>query len=220
MCIAALVCAVTTVTTAPAHSEPAPSAQPSPQQRVELVDQGTETTRVFLNPSGTKTVEQYVRPFRARTANGWEPVDTTLVRDADGTVRPRATPVDLRFTDGGTGVLATIRRDGKRLSLSWPDPLPRPELDGDTATYRDVLPGVDLRVRADLDGFSQALVVHNAQAAANPALREIKYRTSAEGVRVKAGDNGTTTAVDDRGRAPRPGPSPSPRLVPRDRPRA
>ncbi|MFJ6674772.1 RICIN domain-containing protein [Actinosynnema sp. NPDC091369] len=197
-CTAALVCALAT---APAHAEPAPVAQPAPQQRVELVELGTETTRVFRNPSGTKTVEQYVRPFRARTANGWEPVDTTLVRAADGTVRPKATPVDLSFTGGGTGALATIRRDGKRLALSWPDPLPEPELDGDTATYRDVLSGVDLRVRADLDGFSQVLVVHNAEAAANPALREIKYRTSTEGVRVEAGENGATTAVDDEGRA-------------------
>lgn len=192
-CVGVLVGAVLSGTTTPARAAPA--------EPVELFALGTETTRVFLNPSGTKTIEEYVRPFRARTSRGWEPVDTTLVVDADGTVRPKVTPVTVRLSGGGSQALATLRqRDGKSMSLIWPGALPKPELDGDTATYRDVLPGVDLRVRADLDGFSQVLVVHDAAAAANPALREIRYLTAVDGVRIKAGASGTTTAVDGDGR--------------------
>ncbi|MBP2323727.1 hypothetical protein JOF56_004112 [Kibdelosporangium banguiense] len=182
----------------PAHAEP---EQAEPAQPVELTELGSETTRVFQNPSGTRTVEEFARPFRARTADGWKPVDTTLVRDADGTVRPRVTPVTVQLSGGGTGALATLKRDGKELSLAWPNALPQPELDGDTATYPEVLPGVDLRVKADVDGFAQVLVVHNAEAAANPALKEITYRTSGTGLQIKAGEGGTTTAVDKDGAA-------------------
>ncbi|MFC0109041.1 RICIN domain-containing protein [Kibdelosporangium aridum] len=166
---------------------------------IELPELGSETTRVFANPSGTRTLEQFVRPFRARTPEGWAPVDTTLVRDADGSVRPKVTPMKVRLSGGGNSPLAALERDGKTLALSWPRALPSPELDGATATYREVLPGVDLRVTADVEGFSQVLVVHNAEAAANPALREIKFATS--GLRIKAGENGKTLAVDESGNA-------------------
>lgn len=168
-----------------------------PDQPVELTELGSENTRVFQNPSGTKTLEQFVRPFRARTPEGWAPVDTTLVRDPDGSVRPKVAPMKIRLSGGGNSPMASLERDGKTLALSWPGELPSPELAGDTATYRAVLPGVDLQVKADVDGFSQVLVVHNAEAAANPALREIKFKAS--GLPVKAGDNGKTTAVDDSG---------------------
>ncbi|MFD9736713.1 RICIN domain-containing protein [Umezawaea sp. NPDC059074] len=194
-CAALLVCVVVG---APAQADPVPVAPDAP---VELVELGTETTRVFQNPSGTRTVEEFVRPFRAKTAAGWAPVDTTLVRGSDGAVRPKVTPVPVRFSGGGDDALASVRRDGRELSLSWPRTLPEPDLDGDTATYREVLPGVDLRVRADLDGFSQVLVVHDAAAAANPDLREITYGTAGHGVRIVAGENGATTAVDDAGNA-------------------
>ncbi|ONI70355.1 hypothetical protein ALI144C_47680 [Actinosynnema sp. ALI-1.44] len=179
-----------------AVGRPGDSGQDAP---VELTALGTETTRVFQNPSGTRTLEEFVRPFRARTAQGWAPVDTTLVRDPDGTVRPKVTPMRIRLSGGGAVALASLERDGKKLALSWPRPLPEPELDGDTAAYREVLPGVDLRVTADVDGFSQVLVVHTAEAAANPELREIKFATS--GLTIKAGENGTSTAVDDSGNA-------------------
>ncbi|ALG08390.1 RICIN domain-containing protein [Kibdelosporangium phytohabitans] len=178
---------------------PAHAAEPEPESPVELTALGSETTRVFQNPSGTRTVEEFARPFRARTPDGWAPVDTTLVRDPDGTVRPKVTPVKVKLSGGGSGALVAAQRDGNELALAWPSALPEPKLDGDTATYPGVLPGVDLRVRADVDGFSQVLVVHNAEAAANPALRQIKYRAS--GLRVKVGENGTTTAVDTAGNA-------------------
>ncbi|CAM3770077.1 RICIN domain-containing protein [Kibdelosporangium persicum] len=180
--------------TSAAHARPGVSGLDVP---VELPELGTETTRVFQNPSGTRTLEQFVRPFRARTADGWAPVDTTLVRDADGSVRPKVTPMKIRMSGGGHSPLASLEQDGKVLALSWPGALPAPELTGDTATYREVLPGVDLRVTADVDGFSQVLVVHNAEAAANPALREIRFRTS--GLKIKAGENGKTMAVDEGG---------------------
>src|SRR5436309_55872 len=50
--------------------------------RVEIMDRRTETTRVFANPSGTFTAEEYARPVRVRGADGsWHDVDNTLRRE-------------------------------------------------------------------------------------------------------------------------------------------
>jgi hypothetical protein len=193
---ALLICALLASLGGPVAAETTPAGPAGP---VELTELRTETTQVFANPSGTRTMEQYVRPVRARKGADWVPIDTTLARAADGSVSPAATVTGLRLSGGGTGELVGIERDGKRLSLQWPGSLPAPTLDGDTATYPEVLPGVDLRVRADSDGFAQLLVVKNAAAAANPALTSIKYGISAEGLRIVPGANGSTTALDDAG---------------------
>src|SRR5260221_290417 len=78
------------------------------------------------------------------------------------------------LSGGGTRRLARMSIDGRSLSLTLPMGLPAPPLDGAAATYPNLLPGVDLRVTADLQGgFAQVLVVHSATAAANPALRAL-----------------------------------------------
>ncbi|MFD0479756.1 hypothetical protein ACFQ0B_75140 [Nonomuraea thailandensis] len=52
------------------------------------------------------------------------------------------------------------------MELGWTGALPKPTLSGDTATYPEVMPGVDLQVTADVDGFSHLLVVKSRAAAA------------------------------------------------------
>nr|CTQ88527.1 putative large secreted protein [Kibdelosporangium sp. MJ126-NF4] len=180
-----------------AHASPPAEKTAAP---VEVTELRTETTRVFANPSGTRTMEVYAGPVRTRKGGDWVPIDTTLVRAADGSISPRATVIGLRLSGGGTAPFVTAERDSRQFSLSWPGSLPSPELAGDTATYPEVLPGVDMRVRADSDGFSQLLVVKNAAAAANPELRAIRYGTATKGLTVRPGADGATSVVDDQGR--------------------
>ncbi|MEU4480172.1 RICIN domain-containing protein [Micromonospora sp. NPDC023966] len=170
-------------------------------RRVEITGERTETTQVFANPSGTRTMEQYVLPVRTRRDGRWVPVDTRLARNADGSVSPGATSTDLRLSGGGSGPLVTASRDDGQLSLSWPTALPAPILDGDTATYPAVLPGVDLRVAVDPVGFSEVLVVHDVTAARNPALRRIRFATATRGLTLRADPDGGSSAVDPQGRA-------------------
>ncbi|WP_203862917.1 RICIN domain-containing protein [Plantactinospora mayteni] len=167
---------------------------------VEIVGERTETSRVFANPSGTRSLEQYVLPVRARRDGQWVAIDTQLVRDADGRVAPAATPIGLRLSGGGSGPLVTAERDGAELALFWPEALPAPVLAGDVATYPEVLPGVDLRVRVNPLGFSQVLIVKNAEAARNPALRRIRFGTQTRGLTLRAGADGSSAAVDSTGR--------------------
>lgn len=73
-------------------------------QRVEVTSLRSQTGRVFINPDGTRTLEQYAVAQRVRRADGsWAAVDTTLQANADGTVSPVAATVDVRFSGGGSG---------------------------------------------------------------------------------------------------------------------
>ncbi|MFB7609575.1 LamG-like jellyroll fold domain-containing protein [Streptomyces gardneri] len=169
-------------------------------RRAEVVAERTTTGQVFANPDGTFTLEQHLRPVRARDASGWRDLDTTLRAGPDGSVAPLGTTAALAFSGGGTAPLVRYEAGGGRLELSWPKPLPRPELTGDTATYRAVLPGVDLGVRATTDGFSHVLVVRDRSAASNPALAELRFGLRTEGLAVTADAAGNLTAADRSGR--------------------
>ncbi|WP_157752015.1 hypothetical protein [Actinoplanes derwentensis] len=84
----------------------------------------------------------------------------------------------------------SLAEDGKEVSFSWPDPLPVPVLDANTATYLEVLPGVDLRASATPTGYSYVLVVKNAEAAANPELAELTLDAETAGLSLRKNEGG------------------------------
>jgi hypothetical protein len=168
---------------------------------VEVLAERTESSQTFAQPDGTLHLRQFATPRWVSRGGEWVPVDTTL-RFAGGAVVPGATTLDLRFSAGGTGPLLTFARDGHSVSLSWPRPLPAPRLSGDTATYPDVLPDVDLQVSAGVDAFSQLLVVKTAQAAADPELAVVRYAMATDGVTMRQdAATGFIRAVDAAGQA-------------------
>jgi len=169
-------------------------------QRVEVLGERSENGQVFANPEGTFTAETSVMPVRVRRSGGWVPVDTTLTARSDGTVAPKAVPVELAFSGGGSVPLVRFGKDAKELALSWPRALPAPRLSGDTALYPEVLPGVDLRMRATRQGFSQVLVVKTRKAAANPALASIGLGLSTTGLSLSADEAGNIKAEDATGK--------------------
>ncbi|MFF1609654.1 LamG-like jellyroll fold domain-containing protein [Amycolatopsis sp. NPDC058278] len=166
-----------------------------------MASETTETSQVMANPDGSWTMTQYVHPVRVKQAGAWAPVDTTLVRRADGSVGPKAVTIDVRLNPGGTGSAAVpivqAGQDGKEVGLKWTSDLPAPALNGDTATYSEVLPGVDLTVQAVAEGFTQNLVIKTPEAAKNPKLREIPFglHTRNTTVTVAAGDGRGTQAA-------------------------
>lgn len=167
--------------------------------RVEVLSRRTETRQVFANPDGTFTSETAALPVRVRRGAGWTPVDTTLRFQPDGSVAPVAAALDIRISGGGVGQLARLTDRGRDISMDWPRALPRPTLDGDTATYREVLPGVDLKVSASALGFSEVLVVKNRAAAANPALRRVMFQLRTRGVTASKTGVGGIVASDAAG---------------------
>ncbi|WP_327315226.1 hypothetical protein [Streptomyces sp. NBC_01235] len=64
----------------------------------------TESSQVFANPDGTFTQETNAAPVRAQKDDGtWAPIDTTLVHDADGSVRAKNTTPALTFRAAAAG---------------------------------------------------------------------------------------------------------------------
>ncbi|MFE5969107.1 LamG-like jellyroll fold domain-containing protein [Streptomyces sp. NPDC056463] len=161
----------------------------------------SESSQVFANPDGTFTQEMNASPVRARQGSGdWAPIDTTLVRESDGSVRARNTTADLTFSGGGSGDgLVTLEDEGHELRLGWPTALPEPQLNGDTATYTGVLPDVDLKLTALSSGYTSVLVVKTAEAAQNPALATVRLTVSGGGLDVAPTADGGFVARDGDG---------------------
>ncbi|WP_436495333.1 hypothetical protein [Actinokineospora sp. HUAS TT18] len=148
---------------------------------VRVLEKTTETTEVRANPDGTFSWTQHLRPVRVKQSGKWVPADPTLVRREDGSVGPRATVVDLSLSGGGRGSLVKVAADGVEAAVDWETDLPTPVLDGASATYPEVLPGVDLKVTADVLGYSQVLVVKTREAAENPKLRKVTFGSRTRG---------------------------------------
>lgn len=145
---------------------------------VEITSRRGEDRTVRALPNGRVEIQQHLRPIRARRGGGWSGIDTTLHRSGDAIV-PAATTVALRFSTGGTGPMVRMTRSGRELALSWPRALPEPTLDGDTAVYHGVAgPDVDLRLRAQSDGFTHVLVVRTAEAARDPRVAKLALALS------------------------------------------
>ncbi|MFJ8231508.1 LamG-like jellyroll fold domain-containing protein [Streptomyces sp. NPDC094448] len=169
-------------------------------ERVEVVGARTEFETTYANPDGSSfRLEQSVTPVRVRARNGsWTKPDPTLERQPDGTLRPRAAAVGVTLSGGGDGAgLVKITRDGRTLGLGWPGKLPKPVLDGASALYPDVRPGVDLRMTVTAEGFREVLVVKTPKAAADPALKKITFSTEVNRLKITRTEGGGMAAVDD-----------------------
>ncbi|MFI5548035.1 ricin-type beta-trefoil lectin domain protein [Streptomyces sp. NPDC051815] len=171
----------------------------------------TAHSQTFATPSGTLTTDTSPVPQRVKNAAGaWQAVDATLRANADGTVTPAAVPSRLSLSGGGTGPMATMTTsDGKKLALKTPFPLPKPSLNGDSALYASVLPGVDLELSATtLGGWRQVLILRTPEAAANPAVKKLQLTVEADGLSVSADGAGNLQAADGQGRTRFSAPTP------------
>lgn len=166
---------------------------------VEVSEQTTEKVRVVANPNGTFTATSTPRPVRVHTQTGWADVDNTLVRQPDGSITPRVAAIAMSFSGGGAGPLVRMGAKGDDMAVTWDGAaLPAPTLSGDAATYTDVLPGVDLVVKADIDRFSEVLVVKSAKAAANPKLKALAFSVSGDGMTTERNTKTGLMSLRDR----------------------
>lgn len=177
-------------------------------EQVEILDRREETAEYFANSDGSTTRRTYGAPKWTRYEGRWKPADDRLVKKEDGSVAPAAPTYQISFSGGGDQPLATMVKEGKKLALTWPTTLPAPVVEGDTATYVGVLPDVDLKLIAEADGFAQHLVVNNAEAAANPALRSLTMGVETEGVTLAEGPDNSLLAKDRNGATVFGAPSP------------
>ncbi|GLW89522.1 LamG domain-containing protein [Actinokineospora globicatena] len=166
--------------------------------RVEVLGERTERRTVHANPDGKLSAEIAVVAKRIRKGAAWVAPDTTLT-PADGAITPVATEADLRFSAGGDAPVVRLGTGEASVELTWPTPLPKPTLSGPSATYAEVMPGVDLVMTATTQGYQQHLVVRDREAAANSRVRAIEFGVRATGVTLVDKDIAGLEAVDAKG---------------------
>lgn len=165
-------------------------------ERVEIGAFRSERREVYANPDGTTTAVEHAQPVRVVRDGTWVPVDTTLVRGADGRIGPKATTLGLRLSGGGDTPLIVAERAGRSMTLDWPGTLPEPTIAADQATYAEVLPGVDLVVTVADSGFSHVLVVKTPEAAADVDLAAVEFELTTSGLAVGDDGDGGLRVVD------------------------
>jgi hypothetical protein len=157
---------------------------------IRITSATTDTAQVTANPDGSLTMVDHVQPVRVKRSAGWVDVDLTLERKPDGSIEPKAAPVGVVFSSGGAGSaargpLARLVKGEHEVGFGWDADLPEGVISGTTVTYPNVLPGIDLRLQANIRGFSEVLVVKNADAAKNPKLKKITFKSHTKGVRIE-----------------------------------
>lgn len=147
---------------------------------VEVSALTDEYMRVVADPvSGRFTAEVSAGVARVSDGvGGWRLPDLTLVVGSDGRVRPVAARLPMSVSGGGGGDLVSLSVSGTSVGLGLPVVLPTPLLSGDTATYVEVLPGVDVVARVGVDTVSTFVVVKTRQAGLDPVVRALRFALS------------------------------------------
>lgn len=159
-------------------------------KRIEAVSERDETSTTWANPDGTLTTELSAGPVRFLRDGKWADVDLTLKTAADGSVAPAAHPNGLKLAGAGgkrprslaeskavqaapagaeaARTLVSLGSGDDQLALEWRGGLPKPELNGTRATYRDAIGdgAGDLVVEATRTGFEQFVLLKQRPAAA------------------------------------------------------
>ncbi|MGK5446062.1 DNRLRE domain-containing protein [Streptomyces radiopugnans] len=166
----------------------------------------TATTRTTANPDGTLTTELTSGPERVWQDGKWHKVDATLTA-ADGDVRAKRHPTGLRLAGRGGTVakslsaarnapardLVTLGNGDQAVTLQWKGGLPKPELDGTTARYKNAVPGADVIVEATRTGFEQFVEIEK-----KPTAGDYSYTlpVKAKGLKARANKDGSVTFTD------------------------
>ncbi|MEU6347183.1 RHS repeat-associated core domain-containing protein [Streptomyces sp. NPDC046977] len=169
-------------------------------RQIEVLGARTDASQTFVGPDGLLTLSAFAEPRWVKRGGAWVDLDATLQAGPGGTVVPAASESPLVLSGGGSGALVSMTVDGKKTLLTWPSALPKPMLSGTTATYRDVLDGVDLQVTATVaGGAEETLVVKTAEAAADPALADLVQTVATATETTVTTDTGGNLTVKDTG---------------------
>ncbi|GAA1147756.1 hypothetical protein GCM10009651_35610 [Microbacterium natoriense] len=139
---------------------------------VDVLTSPTQLTSAL--PDGTMQLEVSSVPVRVEQGETWVPVDTSLVPVGEWW-EPAASAAPVRFSPGGSDQLAQVQTaSGEWVTETWPyGVLPTPTVEGDTATYAEVLPGVDLKMVATTTGQASIYVVKTEKAAQSTKLDDL-----------------------------------------------
>lgn len=192
--------------------------------RVEVEDLRTETSTTWVNPDGTFTTEQHQGLIRFRNPSHkgvnsapWVKVNLDVETKSDGTVGAVGHPGGLSLagktlgagksgkSSARTDAVAVNEKAGRSVSLAWPGGLPTPVLKGTSATYSEVLPGVDFVVHSRRTGFESDVVIKTIPARdalvskAGESGVSFSFPVKTKGLTARAERDGSVSFVDAKG---------------------
>lgn len=160
----------------------------------------TETNELVAHPDGTFELQAHRDAVRTKINGVWEPIDTELVTNPDGTISPKAITLPVTFAGGtGDGPIATAGEGDESLAFTLDGPLPEPVIDGNQVTYPNVRPGVDMVFSVNPTGFTDALVVKTPTAAEALAADPVVFTGTSEGLDLSTSPDGSIIAADASG---------------------
>ena len=189
--------------------------------RVEVASARTDSTRLWANPDGSFTVDQYSGPNWVQQPDGsWNELDATLVANGDSTFSPTETPMDVvvgsasanvsdvqQGTVSHPAILATLSNldqvsaapDSASVSLGWAGDLPVPTVDGAVATYSDVNSNEDVRVKVLPTGVETFVDIKSRPSDVTSAGYSVNLPLAAKGLRIRDNADGTVDVVNSSG---------------------
>jgi hypothetical protein len=180
-------------------------------ENVEIESLGSPDSEVYAAPDGTFIEDVALEPYQAQTSAGtWVPIDNTLTASGDGRLVPANNDSVLTLSAGGDTVIVRITDvHGRSVAYTWSEALPTPTVDGDTATYADVIPDVDLKVKATNDGFVKVFEVKTPAAATSAEVASIQLGVELDGFTAAVGETGALEISDYAGNVIYGGPTPT-----------
>ena len=135
---------------------------------VEDVAARTESTSVFANADGTRTVRVYPRPVHYRKADGsWGDIDTDLSSTPEGRWTEKANAQQATFAARAddTALIDWTVDSGHRVSYGLRGAAAvRGAVSGDELTYPGARPGADVVYNGMAQGVKESLVLHDSSA--------------------------------------------------------
>jgi RHS repeat-associated protein len=177
-----------------ASAEAAAAANDEP---VEDLSERTETSTVAVNPDGTRTLEQHQVPVRVKRDGEWLDVDSTLTKQDDGTFRPKVAAGDVVIGGGGSKTAGMLTlEDGHSVTVTWPETLPVPSVEGNVATYK-LSEAADLLMIAAGNGVAARLRLNEKPAADDPVFT---FGLQTDDLTVTETPSGGLAMKDDQGK--------------------
>lgn len=122
---------------------------------IEVIEARTSWTTTWATPEGYNRIEHTASPSRTNVTGTWTDIDTSLTVDEEtGSVVAEAPVYAIELSGGDAseeGTLGSITREGRRVELGFPVPLPEPEVVGSQALYA-LGDGIRLIVTVNDDG--------------------------------------------------------------------
>lgn len=155
-------------------------------------------TDEYLNPDGTRTFKESVsEPLNVKDSSGaWQPVDTGLVTEPSGRLRPRRHPLNPSLgARGDDAALVSVEVEGKRAWLALDQAAAaRATVDSGRVGYAEVRPDTDLNYDVTPGSVKETIRLKKP-----PTSASWRFRLGTNGLTPRLTDGGAVLFTDAAG---------------------